>query len=75
MSAPFVYTSRERISDCCGREVYDDQDICPDCGEHCTVLIPCEDCNGEGYTWIWDATKRHKIIQTCEFCEEGWKIE
>ena len=25
------------LSDCCAAEMYDDSDICSDCGEHCGI--------------------------------------
>lgn len=38
------------VSNCCGAPVYDNTDICTECGEHCEVsdLIDCTDCNGTG---------------------------
>ena len=38
----------KRLSNCCGAKVEDDSDICsdPKCGEHCALV--CPECDGEG---------------------------
>ena len=33
-----VKTNMELISNCCGAQIYDDMDICKDCGEHCGAV-------------------------------------
>lgn len=34
----------DKYSECCGKPVYVDSDICMDCNEHCQVLADCEKC-------------------------------
>lgn len=47
-------TRRDIVSSCCGAPIYDDDDICSDCGEHCSGIQDCELCGGTGNVDIVD---------------------
>lgn len=74
------HTSSRRTSNCCGADMYDDYDICPDCKEHCGAVIDCPDCDGEGEIDEIDQSQvnsqtitppYHKV--KCNTCGgEGW---
>ena len=40
--------SEELLSSCCGSQIFDDMDICKDCGEHCGAV----DGNDKEYEFI-----------------------
>ena len=58
-----------RYSACCGATVYDDDDICSDCKEHCAVIETCPDCDGSGKVTVRDTSKYPKLIYKEEICE------
>lgn len=48
-------TGRLALTDCCGANALTSEDwstedygICPDCKEHCTYGVICEECSGTG---------------------------
>jgi len=53
----------EYTSDCCGATMYDDCDICSECGEHTSGYGICEKCMGKGE--VMGETKK----ETCPECQ------
>lgn len=69
-----------RESNCCGANVEPDSDICLNCGEHCSIIETCPDCQGEGTIDVLDDSKSMEMridppikTVTCKNCDgEGW---
>lgn len=38
------------VSNCCGKLLYDNSELCPDCWENCVPEIECDKCSGQGVT-------------------------
>lgn len=75
-----IYPSGE--SACCGAPIYG-EDICSECGEHCSSEVTCPDCFGSGEVDVLDykSVKWWTISppyrkEKCESCGgEGWLEE
>ena len=69
-------------SDCCHANVDSDAQICLSCGEHCTVLEPCDACDGRGVVDELDVYKVNcmtisppYVEAKCEKCDGDGELE
>jgi len=73
---------KNATSNCCGAPVYDDSDICSDCGEHCGLITECPKCEGRGrYDVIDDYLVNSRTISPpykeveCDLCSGEGTVE
>lgn len=64
----------ERLSNCCGAPVAYDSDICSDCGEHCALV--CPECNGEGQVLAnYQGNRTDPLYTRCENCKGSGEVD
>jgi len=60
------------VSNCCGKPIYKETDVCSACGEHCA--LECNNCEGTGlireHAREWDIDERWKNCPECG--GQGW---
>ena len=74
---PLLETFGNKRSNCCHSPIYNETDICSECGEHCEVENKCETCKGEGiirHYFPYIPPYGGWVEWTCDECKgEGWK--